>query len=254
MSLEARLWTSIPSFLMHSVDQNKSQVLSKFNRWGNWFQASMGELGRGPTKHLQAFFVANSAPIAQQNQSLCSRCSVVKSPGTHTTTLLLIYVYIHLNMACLLQAPALSTILKIAVPGWWRCIPGNTPLRAIEQLFLVLSWHVSEIPMRCPQSQIQPHQPQWLTVFPEPRIRTTSSSSKLFLSGILTQQTWKATDKYTVDKGVSTPIWMEEPCFVDHCILWALSTKSDSYILLRACLLLTENKWMTFATQVCPLE
>lgn len=150
--------------------------------------------------------------------------------------------------------PALSTILKIAVPGWWRCVPGNGPLRAIEQLFLVLSWHVSRIPMRCPQSQIQPHQPQWRTVFPEPRIRTTSSSSKLFLSGILTQQTWKATDKYTVDKGVSAPIWMEEPCFVDHCILWALSTKSDSYILLRARLLLTENKWMTFATQGCLLE
>lgn len=105
MSLEARLWTSTPSFLMHSVDQNKSQVLSKFNRWGNRFQASMGELGRRPTKHLQAFFVANSTPIAQQNRSLCSRCSVVKSPGTQTTTLLLIYVYIHLNMTCPLQAP-----------------------------------------------------------------------------------------------------------------------------------------------------
>lgn len=140
MPLEGRLWTGTPSFLMHSVDQNKSQVLTKFNRWGHRSHASTGELGRIFTKHPQAFFVASSTPIAQQNQSLCSHCSVVKSPGRHTTILLFTDVYIHccgLNVTCPLQAPVWTPTSQLWALFWkLQYLPGGGVSREMDLWWL----------------------------------------------------------------------------------------------------------------------
>lgn len=144
MPLEARLWTGTPSFLMHSVDQNKSQVLSKFNRWGNRFHASMGELGRRLTKHPQAFFCCKlHSHCTAESITVFSLQCCEKPWHIHYYSLIHLHVYTLLWLeydmpptgSCLnTYFPALSTILKIAVPAWWRCVLGNGPLMVIEQL------------------------------------------------------------------------------------------------------------------------